>query len=757
LLYPAGLVFDASGNLLFAEAGRHTVKKIAVDGTLTTVAGSGVQGFSGDGGSALLAQLDSPSAVALDAAGNLFVADTHNHRIRRIDAVTGEIGTFAGTGVAGSSLDGTLAQSARLDAPVALVFDPGGNLIFADARTHLIRRIAAATGRVTTLAGSGVQGFSGDGGLATGAAIDSPYGLACDAAGNLFFADTHNHRVRRVDVVTGRIATVAGSGVAGFAGEMTAASLARLDLPRGLVADASGNLFLADAGNQRIRRVDAGTGLITSITGDGVQGFAGDGGPAAAAELNSPRAVSLSAKGLPTFSDTGNNRIRQVDAASVVHTIGGIGGGGGAESLTLAAPAVLLYGTGTAAATLTASPATGSVSLFDNVGGSLLTIGSASLLLNEASLSTAALQAGSHRLQATYGGDAGHLPAQSNTLAVTVDPATVLVQPNPASILYGQAIPQFSGTLAGVLTQDAGQVTLALATSAQPLSPPGVYPITASLGGARAGNYTVSQTPASLTIAKAPTQATLSQALATHVASSTSGQPSGIVTLLDAGTPAASLTLSASGDAVFSASPLSAGSHTLSVAYGGDPDFLAATSPAVVVTIGPTAAPDFSLAVTGASSVVVPSGSAATFSFAVSPLNGPVPSAIVLSVTGLPAGASASFNPASVPPSSATVPVTLTVLTPRAALEPPTGKTLLVVAALLPLGWLRRRRFGLRGLAAAAGLAVLACTSGCGARTVGYAAGTNQGVAYNITVTGTSTSATGAVLVHSVPVVLTTN
>lgn len=324
LILPGGLDYDGAGNLYFAETGKHVVRKVDTGGVLTTVAGTGVQGFGGDGGPATAAMLDSPMAVAHDSAGNLYIADAHNHRIRRVDAVSGVISTFAGTGVGGSSANGTLAVQARMDLASALAIDTAGDLYFADIRAHVVRRIDHVSGMVATVAGDGVEGFSGDGGAATAAAIDSPSGIALDPSGNLFLADTHNHRVRRVDAATGVITTVAGTGQPGFAGDAGAAPAARLSLPHGLALDAQGNLFVVDSRNQRVRRVDAATGQILTIAGSGMQGFAGDGGAATAAEMDTPRAVVVAPGGRATIADSGNNRVRQVDGAANLQTIAGL-------------------------------------------------------------------------------------------------------------------------------------------------------------------------------------------------------------------------------------------------------------------------------------------------------------------------------------------------------------------------------------------------------------------------------------------------
>ena len=254
-------------------------------GTITTVAGTGEWGFAGDEGRATSAQLDLPSGVAFDASGNLFIADSCNSRIRKVAAGTGLITTVAGSGPAavsdsptqrtcggGRGGDGGPATSARLVNPYALAFDPTGNLFIADTNGYYIRKLAAGTGLITTVAGSGWWGFAGDGGPATSAQLTSLEGVAVDASGNLFIADSYNHRIRRVAAGTGIITTVAGSGPVGgqggFAGDGGPATSAQLWSPAGLAIDASGNLYMADVYNHRIRKVDS-TGIITTVAGMG--------------------------------------------------------------------------------------------------------------------------------------------------------------------------------------------------------------------------------------------------------------------------------------------------------------------------------------------------------------------------------------------------------------------------------------------------------------------------------------------------------
>jgi sugar lactone lactonase YvrE len=745
LLLPGGLAYDGAGNLYFAETANHVIRRVSSTGVLSTVAGNTVQGFFGDGGPATSAELDSPSSVALDSAGDLFIADAHNHRIRRVDAATGVITTFAGTGVSGLSPNGTAAAKTQLDLPQALAFDAQQNLYFADARTHVVRRIDHATGVVTTVAGNGTQGFSGDGGAAIQAEIDSPSGIAIDSAGNLFLADTHNQRVRRVDAATGIIASVAGTGQPGFSGDGGSGAAAALRLPRGLAIDASGDLFLVDSANQRIRRIDATTGQISTLAGGGMQAFAGDSGPAVSAALDSPAGIAISPANLPTLADSGNQRIRQVDSAAVIHTIAGLGATD-STILELAAPSVALYGTGTVTATLVASPATGSVTFFDTTTVATQTLASIPLAANSAGLSTAALAAGAHRIRATYSGDTLHSAAQSDALSMSISPAPASAAPNPVSVLYGQPIPALTGTLTGILAQDASNVALVLASTAVPLSSPGAYPITASLSGSAAANYSLTQAAAAVSIAPAPSATTLSSSLAVHVASSTAGTPSGSVSLLDASSVYAVATLSASGDAQFSSANLTAGTHTLTAAYAGDRNFLASSSAPLLDTIGAASVADFSLSATGQTDVAVAAGSTAAFSFSVNPLNGALSSPIQLTVSGLPAGATASFNPAYLPPANTAAAFILTVQTAKSASlgHPAT----LVWALLLPGAlWLaRRRRVSFLTV-------LLLLTLGCGDR-VNTESSEVATATYNLTVTATATSSTGATLQHSAMVTL---
>ena len=318
----------------------------------TVVDATGSEGFSGDGGPATAAQLNFPTGVAADAAGNLFMADTFNNRIRKVSA-SGTITTVAGTGVRGFGGDGGPATAAQLNYPQGVAVDAIGNLFIADTGNMLIRKVSA-NGIVTTVAGNSAAiaaalvapGFSGDGGPATAAQLSSPKGLAVDALGNLFVADTGNQRIRKVS--GGIITTVAGGGTLGPADDGGPATAAQLYNPVGVAVDTSGSLFIAGTSDSRIRKVSAG-GIITTVAGTSTQAFGGDGGPATAAWLYEPWGVATDAAGNLFIADAGNQRIRRVSADGIITTIAGTGiqafGGDGGPAT--AAPLEVLFAIGT--------------------------------------------------------------------------------------------------------------------------------------------------------------------------------------------------------------------------------------------------------------------------------------------------------------------------------------------------------------------------------------------------------------------------
>ncbi len=326
LNFPSGVARDSAGNLYIAAKQGYRVFKVATDGVLTVVAGSGVYGNSGDGGLATSASFSGPAGVAVDASGNIYIADAgpDGNVVRKVTASTGIITTVAGNGTQGYSGDGGPATGAQLNVPDAVAVDASGNIYIADSNNSAIRKVTVGTGIITTVAGNGTQGYSGDGGPATSANLRYPHGVAVDASGNIYIGDTANSRVRKVDASTGIITTVAGNGSIGCSGDAGTATEATLADPYGIAVDASGKIYIVDIDCMSVRMVDA-SGNITTVAGNGSIGYSGDGGQATNAELTGPQDVALGPAGSFYIADTNNLRIRMVDASGVISTVAGNG------------------------------------------------------------------------------------------------------------------------------------------------------------------------------------------------------------------------------------------------------------------------------------------------------------------------------------------------------------------------------------------------------------------------------------------------
>jgi len=386
LVRPSGLALDSSGNLYVADMALHRVLKFAPDGSYTVVAGTGVADYSGDGGPADSAALNGPQGVAVDSSGTLYIADTFNNRVRQV-ALDGTITTVAGTGLSSYSKDGTAAAQAGLFLPTGVAVDAAGNLFIADYGNGLIRQVSrglirtvagsldgappvegqeatsaefngptglavdsagtiyfaegsigtgtgladgdfriwmvATDGTLHTAAGNGINSYSGDGGAGTLAQLDTPGGVALDSKGNLYIADSHNHRVRKISP-GGAITTVAGTGVAGFSGDGGPSTNAQLNHPTGVAVDSAGDLYIADSGNNRVRWVSVDGNMFT-IAGNGNAAFFGDGGPATAAALHNPRSVAVDSAFNVYVADTLDYRVRKFTIAGTIATVAGNG------------------------------------------------------------------------------------------------------------------------------------------------------------------------------------------------------------------------------------------------------------------------------------------------------------------------------------------------------------------------------------------------------------------------------------------------
>jgi DNA-binding beta-propeller fold protein YncE len=315
LLLPNGLALDDKGNLYISDIGTHQILKLE-NSRLTVIAGTGEGGYAGDGGLAVKAQLFAPHDLLFDAEGNLLIADTQNHRIRRIDR-RGVITTVAG--------DGT-ASKISLNNPQSIALDREGNLLVADTYNHVVRRIDRG-GAMTTFAGT-QAGFDGDGGLATKAQMSLPMAVTIGPDGSVYVSDGGNSRIRRI-APDGKIQTIAGFGPAqdtyggGFAGDGGPPEKAKIFVACDLKMDAVGNLFISDSGNNRIRAIRSG--VINTIAGSGQVGFSGDSGEALKAELNTPQKIAVAKDGSIFIADRANHRVRKVDANGLIRTIAGDG------------------------------------------------------------------------------------------------------------------------------------------------------------------------------------------------------------------------------------------------------------------------------------------------------------------------------------------------------------------------------------------------------------------------------------------------
>jgi sugar lactone lactonase YvrE len=319
---PNGVAVDSLGDVYIADSNNERVVKVNTSGIVTTVAGNGSCCYGGDGGPAAIAQLYYPTSVAVDGAGNLYIADLYNQRIREVSPA-GIIMTMAGNGTGGYAGDGSAATDAKLNYPYGVAVDASANVYIADSSNNRVRMVSAS-GIITTVAGNGACCFSGDGGAATSSELDSPAGVAVDAAGDLYIADRYGERIRKV-AASGTITTAAGNGVYGYSGDGKTAASAEFRYPLGVAVDASGNLYIADSGNARIREVSA-AGTISTLVG----GSLNDGGLGVFGLLNQPSGVARDNAGNTYIADTNNNRVRQVAANGTITTVAGTGASGSA-------------------------------------------------------------------------------------------------------------------------------------------------------------------------------------------------------------------------------------------------------------------------------------------------------------------------------------------------------------------------------------------------------------------------------------------
>ena len=447
----------AGTNTVTASYGGTADFAASTTGTIVTAAGNGTAGYAGDNGPATAAELHGPGAMAIDSAGDLFIADGGNNVVREVVKATGEIITVAGNGTAGYSGDNGPATAAELDYPHSVAIDSAGDLFIADTYNNVIREVVKATGDIITVAGNGTAGYSGDNGPATAAELNDPLGVAVDSAGDLFIADDGNNVVREVVKATGDITTVAGNGTAGYSGDGGPATAAELNGPRGLAFDSAGDLFIADQNNNMVREVVKATGDIITVAGNGTAGYSGDNGPATAAELDEPLRVAVDSAGDLFIADSGNNVVREVTPAVTV-TIGPSSALPTLTALTASTASAALGQSVTFTATVSdlsaggATPNGGTVTFSDQNGA----IGSETLVDGVATFTTSSLAAGTNTVTASYGGTADFAPSTTGTIVTAAGNGTAGYAGN-----NGPATAAELNAPAGVAVDSAGDLFIA--------------------------------------------------------------------------------------------------------------------------------------------------------------------------------------------------------------------------------------------------------------------------------------------------------
>ncbi len=558
-----------------------------VPGEISTVAGHAAWLYNSDGILAINASIFLPYGIAVDSVGNMYIADSGNNRVRKVTAATGVISTIAGTGALGGTGDGGPAVQATLNAPTSVALDGAGNIYICDSANEAVRRIDPNTGLIATVAGViGKLGYSGDGAPASAATLNSPNGISVDSAGNLFIADTANNAIRRVDAVTGLMTTVAGTGVMGYSGDDGMAVVARLNAPWSVTPSSSGGLYIADQGNNRIRKIDA-TGVMSTVVGTGASSYGGDGGLATQAALNAPASVAIDVAGNLYVADSGNNLVREVNVSTgIISTMAGAssqsfaGDGGPATSAGLYGPYTLT---------------------FDGLGN-LYIADVFHMRIREVAANGAVLDFDPMRIgrvataqQVTLEND-GNAPltvsavlpvSQSQIDGPTTTCLSALTLAPLSTCVVGAA---FAPTSLG--TPDTGKISV----TSNAANSPGVLVLS--------GNV-LSEDPSTVSLSASSSAVNLGDTIYFTVSVSSVGVvPTGQITLLDGVNTIGTQTLQAGGVAMFNIATLTGGTHTITASYVGDTNNTSGVSSPLTVTVKePTAATQTKLATSASSAL----------------------------------------------------------------------------------------------------------------------------------------------------------
>jgi trimeric autotransporter adhesin len=741
LCVTSGVFVDGSENIFIADTNNLRIREVAVNGTIQTVAGDGTAGYSGDGGAATSAELNYPSGIFVDGSGDIWIADTDNFVIREVTA--GNIQTLIGNNTLAYSGDGGSALNAELNYPGGLSVDGSGDFFIADSASSVIREVLATSGDIQTVAGNGTEcpdptTACGDGGAATSAQLNNPYGLFLDASGNIFIADTADNRIRAVNtgstpitiagvvIQPGNIATVAGNGTAGYLGDNGPATSAELSSPNGVFVDSAENIFIADTGNSVIREVAASSGTITTVAGNATvctpaTAACGDGGTATSAQLNSPAGVFVDVAENIFIADTFDNRIRAVNTGTQAVTIAGVVIQPG-DIATVAGTGGRGYAGDGAAATsaLLDTP----YGVFVDIFGDIFIADTENFVIREVVAATGYIQTVAGNNTAGFSGDGGQsTSAELNSpLGLVGDSAGdlfvadtdnsrirelvptifVTVTPNPVNVAIN-AQQQFTATVTGTSNTS----------------------VTWQVDGVVGGNSTVGtisttglfQAPATI-----PTPATVTVTAIANADGTTSG--SAQATIVTAG-GAVKVTVSSNPpiadvytgttqafNANVTGTTNTAVTWQVNGVTGGNTTFgtisssglysapTAVPSPATVTVKAISQANSTAFGTASVMIVTVPSaaqpppqttspGGTAKYSLLLNENTGDPRYAIKLAClqSSLPAGATCSFLPSTITPASLAVPFTLTIAVPSSSafLEKPNGMRLQLYFAFVPL------------------------------------------------------------------------
>ena len=782
---PFGVAVDFAGNIFISDFSKGVVRR--VDGqtnVVTTLTGNGSAGYAGDLGPASGGVLHSPAGLSFDTAGSLYIADSGNSAIRKIDPATNLISTFAGTGVAGFSGDGAAATSALLRGPKDVAVDDQGSLFISDSANDALRRVDPTSLNIASVAGNGSPGSTGNGGLAVNALLNNPAAVAVNTAGDVYIADNSNNVIRKIAVDGRNITVVAGTGAAGFSGDGGPATSAAFSNPQGLAVDAAGNLYVADSANNVVREVNVATQNVITLAGDktsNTAGYSGDNGPATSALLHTPTHPALDAAGNIYFADSANGVVRVI-----IPQIAQLAFGSVHVSSASAAQDIVVANNGNAALVISGL----TVPTDYNISGPHTTCTSSTTLAPGASCilgivfaptATGALQetitiTDNHGTQNIFLSGTGVVSAIVTTTTLTVPSPplasgqavslTATVAPAPTGSSTG-TVSFFDGaTLLGTSNVNSSGVAtfsaLHLADGAHVLTAVYSGNSTSAPSTSAAVTITITATaptlPAltttTLTVPSSPLTSGQAVALTATVAPAPTGSSKGTVSFFDGTTLLGTSNVNASGVATFSAQSLADGAHIITAVYSGTSASATSTSTAVTITISAATTPQFSVTAPSAPVAATP-GTPVNVTIGVPPI-GTFNSKVTMSASGLPAGATATFNPPVVTPGSAGATTVMTVtfaatasamrlpIPPQRTPLPPLAPFTLLAIAVLGVAVLRSQKFAARfprPLTAAFATAALLIASvsviGCNGGFAGSSA-TPAARTVVVTVTGTS-------------------